>query len=77
MSKPNIARAGRAAPSLSRAIAAFALLEIVLVAVGIVLLQRHAPWDAPRFAAFVAVEVAAILVALAFNFAVLPGRTRT
>ncbi len=58
-------------------IAAFALLEIVLVVAAISLLQRHAPWDAPRFAAFVCVEVAAILVALAFNFVVLPGRSRT
>jgi hypothetical protein len=58
-------------------IAAFALLEIVLVAAGIALLQRHAPWGAPRLAAFVCVEVAAILVALGFNFAVLPGRSRT
>jgi hypothetical protein len=74
MSKVHIAPAGaRVRPT----VLAFALLEIVLVAAAIALLQRHVPWDGPRFAAFVCVEVAAILVALAFNFVVLPGRSRT
>jgi hypothetical protein len=67
------------APARARippAVLAFGLLELALVAGGIAVLQRRAPWDAPRFAEFVALEVAAIVVALAFNFAVLPGRTR-
>ncbi len=71
------ARRGRAGAGVPGIVAAFVLFEALLVGAGIAVLQRHARWDAPRFAAFVAIEVAAILVALAFNFAVLPDRTRS
>jgi hypothetical protein len=73
MDKVDIARFEAHVPTV---IAAFALLELALVVAGIAVLQRRAPWSAAHFAECVVIEVAAIVVALAFNFAVLPRHTR-